>query len=290
MKKKKKRIYKYLKDQIADGARNLKIMKKNFDMDAIHDMRVATKKMRAVLRFLEFINSGFKAKKQLKPIKKIYKAAGKIRDTQVQQELAESYEITMNESFEELIHYLERKEVRYQENYSAELADTSIDRIKKRQKKVKKKISKISNKKAGKQEDVFLFHGMQKINELLKNTDDPENLHDIRKILKDLNYVMQLDKKKHKNPETNTPLDKDAVSKIGSALGKWHDRFVAQEFVDEFLEKNSKLAQNKVKKYEKYHRRLMADNKVLLAEVEYDIQQLLADIKEKYPDKMKQHS
>lgn len=283
MKKKKKKIYKYLKTQIAECAKKLQIMKKSFDMDAIHDMRVATKKMRAVLRFLEFINLGFSAKKHLKPIKKVYKAAGKIRDAQVQQELAESYEITMNTDFDELIHYLERKEVQHQKKYSDKLADTSIKKIKKRRKKIKKKIAKLSNKKANKQEEAFLIRSMQKINELLKNTDDPENLHEIRKVFKDMNYVMQLDKKKYKNQAIETPLNKNAASKIGSALGKWHDRYVAQEFVDEFLGKNSRLAEEKKKKYKKYHRRLMADNKVLLMELEDDLKELLADAKEKYP-------
>ncbi|MBP6723049.1 MAG: CHAD domain-containing protein, partial [Bacteroidia bacterium] len=52
--------------------------------DAIHDLRVATKKIRTVFRLVEFIAPDqFKTKKQIAGLRTLFRAAGVLRELQV---------------------------------------------------------------------------------------------------------------------------------------------------------------------------------------------------------------
>ncbi len=55
-----------------------------FDDEDYHKLRVEIKKLKALAGFIEFSNKKFSKKKTLKPFKKVYKQAGKIRELQLE--------------------------------------------------------------------------------------------------------------------------------------------------------------------------------------------------------------
>lgn len=81
-----KEIRKYLRT-ISDNMRGLK---NSPETESIHKMRVAVKKMRAIVRMAE-VEDELKAKGIFKKMKKAYAAAGAIRDTEIYYEALNGY-------------------------------------------------------------------------------------------------------------------------------------------------------------------------------------------------------
>jgi CHAD domain-containing protein len=83
----------------------------NFDVEAIHKMRTSTKRLRALFQLIQFLTEGnFKAKKQLKKLRTVFKHAGNIREIQIESLLVKQYEPLLNETFPEYLEYLKKRE------------------------------------------------------------------------------------------------------------------------------------------------------------------------------------
>ena len=73
----------YLNELLDQIQTEFEQVKTSYDIDAIHDMRVNIKRLRAVCGFLQFVNPGFDAKQTLRPFRSVFKKIGGIRDIQV---------------------------------------------------------------------------------------------------------------------------------------------------------------------------------------------------------------
>ena len=90
-----------------------KIVLASFDEDAIHKMRTSTKRLRALFQLLQFISTNkFKAKKQLKKIRTLFKHAGKIREIQIEKLVSSTFANRIDISIPEYQEYLTQCEHR----------------------------------------------------------------------------------------------------------------------------------------------------------------------------------
>src|ERR1700743_2637362 len=77
----------------------LKAFLKTGDQEQLHKFRVQIKKLRAMLSLFETASRQHGLLKEFKPVRRLFKYAGNIRDAHISLELAKSYSVK-NEQFE----------------------------------------------------------------------------------------------------------------------------------------------------------------------------------------------
>ena len=85
--KTKKKLKKYFKSHTSEIDALLKKPDKDFSKEDFHRLRVEIKKIRALTAMLKPAAKKFKQKKALKPLKKIFQQAGKVREIQLEEAL-----------------------------------------------------------------------------------------------------------------------------------------------------------------------------------------------------------
>jgi CHAD domain-containing protein len=183
---KAKKIVKLLSKRVDKVAKHCKETDVAFDQQAIHDFRVEVKRLRALLRLLQLYNTGLTLKLSRK-LKRLYDVAGEIRNSQLE---------TQKISREELM----------LAGYSRGLAQLLVHYKGQWRKRYKRGIiKKVRNKLAGLEYSpltpavitTFFNSGIEEVTVLCtKQSITDDELHTIRKRLKDLVYVARLAPKK----------------------------------------------------------------------------------------------
>jgi len=87
--------------------------KATMDPEAIHQFRLSIKRIRALFHLLEDVTVGnFNAKQAIRPLRKIFRPAGQLRDIHVQAELIQAYENQFSVRFSAIWEYLILEEQR----------------------------------------------------------------------------------------------------------------------------------------------------------------------------------
>ena len=132
---------------------NFKKVLTGFDPDAIHDMRVAVKRLRAVYLLLERL-FGEKSEPvtDVGRFRELFRLSGRMRDIQVQQQLIEAYAADLGTSFGEYAEYLETTEKKAIHKFEKYIQETDAEaEVKKIQKKVENLIA-LTNDESVRQE------------------------------------------------------------------------------------------------------------------------------------------
>ncbi len=162
------------------------VLSPDCEEEVIHNFRVHTKKMRALLRLFATSHEDSKAPKVSKKVRKLYKLSGKVRDAQLMAQRA----LKKEKEREQLAGYLswlgeERGLAK------AELRDFySAKSIRKTARRVRKAKAPSISPAALR---TFFDSKLAAIEDLRrKHPIEEEDLHDIRKELKDLSYVAKI--------------------------------------------------------------------------------------------------
>jgi len=180
-----------------------------FNADVIHELRTTFKQLRALLRWQ-------KAGKEIyTAFKKIYDVAGKLRNIQVAKEILKKETDTPQAFKNQLIILL----LHLKEEWS-----------KVHQKKILKQLHKnIENQKITPSKHKKFFSERVKNIQHLLNMDavTDEAIHDIRKMTKDMQYVLEWWKKQEKRSEkliTNISITQ--LKNIGKQIGEYNDKSI----------------------------------------------------------------
>lgn len=231
----KNNLQKYLEKQQLQFEANFKQVCRDSDAVAVHDMRVAVKRLRA----LEVL-AGKVAQNLINPeisgdLRHLFKLSGKIRDMQVQQQLLDLMAAKLNTSFGELAAYLknsENKSISKFSDFTGKHSDTDFTG------NLVNEIEKICSAAA----DSDLTTGVKSVVaeiietvRLMKSDQQHEEyLHEIRRKLKQYNYLLSVyDKYSSDYPELLSTLEH--LEKANDLLGEWHDLVVAREILLKFL-------------------------------------------------------
>lgn len=180
-----------------------------FEDEDYHKLRVEIKKLKAVAGFIQFSKKHFSKRKAVKPVLKIYKQAGKIRELQLEAS------------------FLKKNNPQFIEQYLSDL-DKRIEKEKKKFASLPRRKTKRKTKKAFKEIELFL----EKINEaaniqfINKEREKvaqltrqlplkPANVHQLRKLLKEDFYT----RKRMDQPSPKIKAEDDFLELLGS----WHD-------------------------------------------------------------------
>ncbi|NTW24609.1 MAG: CHAD domain-containing protein [Lentimicrobium sp.] len=217
---------------------NFNLAQKKFDADAIHDMRVAFKRIRAVYLLMErLFPEHFDMEEAEGVLKELFRLSGRMRDAQVQQTLLEVHETNLSTTFGEYNEYLKKTEKKSIKKFREYLHKSDAEsELKKKQQHTGQLISTAEDEQIRQQIILFVHELMDTAHNMHTEQEKDENLHEIRRKLKQCHYLLSVfDPNDAGLPEINTRIKR--LDKANDLLGAWHDHLVAMEMLDRFLDK-----------------------------------------------------
>lgn len=218
--------------RIADSfITNYRITEESFSVEGIHKMRVSVKRLKALLRFLDYFSEKPKAKKVLKRINKLYKSAGALRDLQIQTSLLDKYSHYAGSDFNLYINQIDEKKEKALQLFKQYFFEFDLNDFIKISKKIENSINNIKSSNLIEQTSLLIQSRIKEIENLTVAITDDSVLHLIRKYLKEILYIRESISEEDaffiiKNDKMQL------ISELEIKLGEWHDIKV---FIDNFL-------------------------------------------------------
>jgi CHAD domain-containing protein len=225
---KRKEINRILIKSITRLRNSAKCISPGCDIEYIHVLRVQFKKLRAFIRLLRHEDGGKKECSIPRPLKKIYKKAGEIRDRQLHYNGIHSYYAQKN-----------GQSVAYLENLSREITA--------RQEDLRKTIRLFSFKgfRSELQDQLprklrnrtvreYFHHQEMRYEKLLSRAHSDKSIHAVRKSAKDILYNAEL--LKHSKPANRILEKKEAFKSIEEAIGDYNNLCMGLSFLRKDLQ------------------------------------------------------
>jgi len=232
---KKKKEAKYLDKGWEEMNIHLKTFLETGDQEELHKFRVTIKKLRAMLFLFENTSKESGLLKCFKPVRKIFKHAGQIRDAHTNLQLSERYHLK-NEQFEEgQQKIIEEGTIEFRSN-----GPQFFKNIKSAHKRLKKQLQKVDD-------SMIADYYKQQLSNIATNlavSGFTEDMHTNRKLIKILVYNHKLAEKALNG---SLPFNSAYLDKLQEAIGKWHDNLLAEELFST-PELNDKPIVAKIKK------------------------------------------
>ncbi len=236
---KPKYITHYFAEQRKELEKHFPKARDEHDEDAIHDMRVAIKRLRALFLLLEYLSEhSFSSRKNYKFFKKMFKPSGKIRDIQLQKKIIKEAGQKIGISFDEYLDHLTTKQEQSEENFINEMYNLELEKIGKIEKRVNKTVKKLSGMNIKKKAFTYLENKFGYIVFLSKKPADNEKWHEIRTHVKQALYITELMITFFEPDEKLKGLKKQ-LKNFGTTLGDWHDYDVAHENLKAYIHNNN---------------------------------------------------
>lgn len=215
------------------------LARKFFDVDGIHEMRVEIKKLRAFFNMVEWINPDFQAKKNFKNISMLFKAAGKIRDIHVQQEMTRNRMTQSNLEVSEYYNHLKQQELQKRPKFSEAAKAFNIREFEKRWSRINSALNILpENYIQYKTEERFYRLVDDLISYKGKTRFTATDYHKIRILSKETRYALEILQTCFPEIEHFDDLNL-RIRDLHRALGKWHDDEVALLSLNDFMENES---------------------------------------------------
>lgn len=236
------RLIAFYNAQIEAFRENFEKVREGFGFDAVHDMRVAIKRLRAVIILCEKLYPELSIVHAEGELRKLFRLSGKMRDAQVQQALVREYEVRLEAGFGEFTDYLqdyERKSIKKFSNYC--IHHTANDFIQSISAILPNIILNVDEKHLKSAFYALLRELLTTVESLKTDQQQDEHLHEIRRKLKQCNYLLTIFDAEDDDLLQLTKLLKK-LEKANDLLGKWHDHIIALEFLSGFL-KNKNIGE-----------------------------------------------
>jgi len=229
-------ILKYPLDRSQAIKKHLEIAGRYFNVAAIHDLRVEIKRLRAFYNCVAEIYPGFDARGEYRKIRRIFRAAGYLRDIHIRQELAGNLNREAPLSIGEYFNFLKQKEVdsrrgftRAHRKFDTHILDVSWNRV--------SEIIKFHD-------DHFIEERLYRcylilLEKLVKSGAAPEfdekDYHQMRILSKETRYCLEINQILH--PEQTALKDiNEGLRAMHQVLGAWHDNAMAADGLQAFLQ------------------------------------------------------
>jgi len=215
---KKKTQTSYLDERFSMICEMLHIYLKSQNQEDLHVMRVQLKKYKAWIELYSLFFRTSKLNKKLKPIKKLFRLAGAIRDLHISQALMVSHEVPLKNANDEF----EQTALKLFQNLQ-----NKADKLEKSCTKNHKKLCAAIAPIAIKDFEKFIATHVAQF-EKEKSSDDA--MHDWRKDLKRLLYIKDvMNKKQLKRLSINF----EYIDQLQDKIGAWHDALLFHQFLQQ---------------------------------------------------------
>jgi CHAD domain-containing protein len=188
----------------------------------IHDFRVEIKKLKALIRLFSFSIRETSACKFPKSLNKVYKSLGSLREWQIQKQ-------RITKAAGEM-HYVGTLDYKHKIDRKTDVCRRRVIELIRRLRDWKKNRDQIKNncpEKSGPESiSAFIQMKMHAIQDSLLSGDyNDESMHDMRKKLKDVQYILSAAKKEEEIKKHTARLK--SVQSVSGNLGNFHDLCIA---------------------------------------------------------------
>lgn len=233
-------IHTYFQTQTEIFEQNFELTKQDANEEAIHDMRVSIKRLLTLFKFLDFCtNQKFKFKKSLNYLTKIFKQAAKLRDIQISiliiQSLEESLIINLREWKKTYLKNEQKEKNKLKKKLNLCNQKKIISIFDENNKIIKsiQKVNDLDNLSAK-----YKAIRIHKINLLLHNNNKYIDYHKIRKQIKQISYLTEIE-----NIGSSYIPELENIKQLAKLLGDWHDITVFLKYAEK--KQNSDYVLNK---------------------------------------------
>ncbi len=186
------------------------------EQEVLHKIRVELKKINTMFHLIHYCSVNFKSRKEFIDLKNIFRAAGKIREIQQTYKLMLKYKI--KKSLQKKI-----QDDEYDLTMNFRMGTGHFKKnVNDAFKRTKIYTSRINSGSLSE----FLMLRQLRLQDLISPDLDPDNLHNVRKVIKDIVYLSEI--KYGKNNKIEPVFDE-----IQNLIGKWHDKQVLIALLDE---------------------------------------------------------
>jgi CHAD domain-containing protein len=212
------------------------------DVDAIHDLRVAVKRLRAVFGLVKSLQPRFRRKRAYLPLRDLYRAAGGVRDFQVQQQLFRLWITSNRVGADEFSSWLTASEQEACQRYLETTAGFDPGVVAEAIGSIAWALNDLPHQE--------VVSGMnRRFNTLFGNLLEldpveelqPSSLHSVRIRSKETRYCLEIIRACTGSNETVSHLDA-ALKRVHRTLGVWHDYDVGLRMINTFHDHHSERA------------------------------------------------
>lgn len=214
---KKKEAQKELNKRFKKMYKPVKNFVETVDQDALHQFRVQVKKLKAMLILCSAESKNRNLLKDFKPVKKVFKKAGEIRNAHINLKLAEKYQLD---------------DAAFKKQQQKAL-DESIEKFRSKAKKNLKSLKKAHfvlqnnlHRLHNKTIHSFYQEKLVAIDAFFSSPEFNDELHNTRKNIKLLLYNQKTAAKAIQN---KIAFNADYLDNLQNAIGEWHDHNLAIE-------------------------------------------------------------
>jgi CHAD domain-containing protein len=212
---------KHFRENVETIDQSLKVFRKKWDNEALHKLRVEVKKMKAALLLQSGSFNDEKLPAEFEETRKVFKAAGKIREADINVGLLEEHGIADKKIKKKLKEVVQKKGEKFREDVNAHL-----EKVHKHISFFLRRFYDLPDKKIQRLFSTEL-HALSQASQVRLGS---VQLHDCRKKLKNLLYVhAALLPSTVKKMKVNTFY----LKKLEETIGEWHDVIVIVELLKE---------------------------------------------------------
>ena len=215
MKKRKEKIY--FNDQWDEMTIHLKKFIENGEQEELHLFRVQVKKLRAMLELLDINSAKHSLQKDFKPVRKIFKRCGEIRNAFINLQYGQRFEFKNEDFFMNHLYEIEKGT-----NEVKELGKQYLKIIKSAHDDIGNDLQHVGNKDIVEFYKAKLYH----IGSFLENLQFNDELHATRKQIKTLMYNRKI---AQQALDGKLKISNDYLDKLQTLIGDWHDNALALE-------------------------------------------------------------
>lgn len=253
------------------------------EAELVHELRLSIKRLRAFHKLAEQLNSGEQNEQIFikHRVRKLYKVAGQLRDTQVQIHLLTAFEEQTGIDYPEFGKWLLRREKkrisrfgRKPQHFAPHTTTQSTH-------------EKIGNLLAQATYETILVGAGRALSGLYVNAQklssvsmNERNLHLIRTIIKQMRYIMNI--MNHSYPDfIFNEISINSLKEIEVAAGHWHDNLVRIELLGKFMETIKAEDETEKFKYQKLYSACKSELDISYSETYRIVRKALSSI---YPE------
>jgi CHAD domain-containing protein len=218
------------------------------DMELIHQLRLCVKRISALYSYFRFLEGKKTKNKPLKVFSPVYKPAGSLRDLQVQWDMVKTYEKRFSIKYALYKNYLQQNQDAAFVKMKEAIKDFNLASIGALDLQTKKLLDKYTDDQL-KQKAAEIFE--EKLDQIKKlnliKTNKDKNLHTVRRILKEIRYLLDIFKGQISEVKS-LKVSYDRLKQIEKTLGTWHDLLNAEEILKNFLS-TTKLEEGEILRY-----------------------------------------
>jgi CHAD domain-containing protein len=257
-------FYEYFNNQHQKIKTNFDLASQYFDVEGIHGLRVEIKRLRAFFDLIEAINPNFHAQQNLKKIRKLFKAAGALRDLHIAQAAIRKWTQALNLNLSEYYNFLVQRERVVRLEFSATCKKFNFGVFKKNGEHISNLIQYLPADYAQYKTQQQFDRSIAQLIEFRSKTDlAAEDYHKIRILTKAARYTLEILQLCFVTDEQLNQLN-GALQEVHQALGRWHDDEIVMQTFEAFTTENGATSRFDQHSYQIFPKKLQQGKTRLL--------------------------